>query len=212
MPFDEPGVQASGPMGRKGGSPLPMRGKLVLRGTVRLLTPFVLLFGLYVQLHGDYGPGGGFQAGVIFATGMILFGLIFGPELAERVFPPIWTERLLAVGVLIYGGVGVYSLLAAGPDAPYAFLDYDALGAKSGQHYGIVLVELGVGVSVACAMVRLYYAFADLLVLPPEAESAFDDESPLRERHVLERASRREARDARKARSSFGGDAAEREP
>lgn len=211
MPFDEPKVRASGTMGDKSASPLPMRGKLVLRGTVRLLTPFVLLFGLYVQLHGDYGPGGGFQAGVIFATGIILFGLIFGPELAERVFPPIWTERLLALGVLIYGAVGVYSLFATGPDAPYNFLDYDALGAKSGQHYGIVLVEFGVGLAVTCAMVRLYYAFAGLSVLPAHEEDEFDDQSPLRERHKLERASRREALESRSARSSFGTNRSEDE-
>ena len=211
MPFDEEKVQASGVMGDKAAAPLPMRGKLVLRGTVRLLTPFVLLFGLYVQLHGDYGPGGGFQAGVIFATGLVLFGLIFGPELAERVFPPIWTERLLALGVLIYGAVGVYSFFAVGPEAPYNFLDYDAIG-KQGQHYGIVLVELGVGLAVACAMVRLYYAFADLSVLPAHAEEAFDDESPLRERHRLERASRREKAEARGARSSFGGRGGKDEP
>jgi len=40
----------------------------VLQVISKLLIPFILLFALYVQFHGDYGPGGGFQAGVIFAA------------------------------------------------------------------------------------------------------------------------------------------------
>ena len=170
-------LHARGPKMSEGSAPLPMRGKLVLRGAVRLVVPFVFLFGLYVQFHGDYGPGGGFQAGVIFATGFILFGLIFGSQLSEQVFPTRWAERLLALGVLLYASVGVYSMLAPGPEA-FNFLDYDALGS-SGQHYGIVLVELGVGLTVAAAMVRLYYAFADLSELSAPVEAAIDDATPL---------------------------------
>ena len=55
-----------------------MDSYLVLRVVAKLLMPFILLFALYVQFHGDFGPGGGFQAGVIFAAGFILYALIFG--------------------------------------------------------------------------------------------------------------------------------------
>ena len=48
-----------------------MKLDLILRVTTKLILPFMLLFALYVQFHGDYGPGGGFQAGVI-AAGMII--------------------------------------------------------------------------------------------------------------------------------------------
>ncbi|MAI49711.1 MAG: cation:proton antiporter, partial [Rhodospirillaceae bacterium] len=49
-----------------------MKDYLVLRITTKLLFPFILLFALYVQFHGDFGPGGGFQAGVIFAASFVL--------------------------------------------------------------------------------------------------------------------------------------------
>ncbi len=49
-----------------------MRHHLVLRVIAKMLIPPILLYGLYVQFHGDFGPGGGFQAGVIFAAGIIL--------------------------------------------------------------------------------------------------------------------------------------------
>ena len=53
-----------------------------------LLAPFIVLFALYVQFHGDFGPGGGFQAGVIFASAFILFALIYGIEHARQIAPP----------------------------------------------------------------------------------------------------------------------------
>ncbi len=49
-----------------------MRRQTILRVVSKLLIPYILLFALYVQFHGDFGPGGGFQAGVIFAAGFIL--------------------------------------------------------------------------------------------------------------------------------------------
>ena len=142
-----------------------MREKLILRVTVQLLAPFILLFALYVQFHGDFGPGGGFQAGVIFATGLILFNLIFGLEGLRAVLPERVAEILIAVGVLIYGGVGVATLLLG-----EAFLDYDAFGAEHGQHYGILAVELGVGIAVAATMVRIFYAFGQLRAGEPSEE------------------------------------------
>jgi multicomponent Na+:H+ antiporter subunit B len=144
-------------MGERRDQPMLMREKPVLRVSVRLVVPFILLFALYVQAHGDFGPGGGFQAGVIFAAGLILFGLVFDPAAVARVFPPHVAERLIALGVLIYGGTGVVTLLLGGK-----FLDYDRLSAAHGQHYGILAVELGVGLAVASTMVRLYFAFSGL--------------------------------------------------
>ena len=60
----------------------------VIRVIAKLLIPFIVLFALYVQFHGDYGPGGGFQAGVILASALILYGLVFGLPAAQRVAQP----------------------------------------------------------------------------------------------------------------------------
>jgi len=116
-----------------------------------------LLFALYVQFHGDFGPGGGFQAGVIFASGFILYGLIFGIENARRVLPARVTRVLLAIGVLLFGGTGVISFFFG-----HNFLDYSVLlkNSVSGQHLGIFLVELGVGITVSATMITIFYIFA----------------------------------------------------
>ena len=138
--------------------PRAVRDNLILRVVAKSLFPFILLFGLYVQFHGDFGPGGGFQAGVIFAAGWILYGLVFGLSDMQRALPSRWVEVGAALGVLLYGGVGVYALFNHG-----VFLDYNVLDHHStvhGQHRGIFWVELGVGITVTSVMIGLFYAFA----------------------------------------------------
>ncbi len=129
----------------------------VLRVIAKLFIPLILLYALYVQFHGDFGPGGGFQAGVIFAVAFILHGLIFGVSVTRELIPLPVLEFLIAFGVLLYGGVGVVSLLL-GAD----YLDYDVLAHDPvhGQHVGILLIELGVGITVAAVMMTVFMAFA----------------------------------------------------
>ena len=134
-----------------------MNHLLILRVAAKLLIPLILLFGLYVQFHGDFGPGGGFQAGVIFAAGFILYGLVFDLNHVRQVVPPTILPALMAIGVLIYAGVGFSGLLLGGH-----FLEYNVLAEDPvhGQHLGIILIELGVGITVAAVMVAIFFAFA----------------------------------------------------
>ena len=130
-----------------------MTGDLVLRIVAKLLTPFMLLFALYVQFHGDYGPGGGFQAGVIAAAAIVFYAITFGLAAAERLVPERVVERLLAAGVLLYAGVGLAGLALGGSYLDYFVLDRDAV---HGQHRGIFWVELGVVITVAGTMLKLF--------------------------------------------------------
>ncbi len=131
----------------------PVREVSVMRAVAKAVIPFILLFSLYVQFHGDFGPGGGFQAGVIFAAGLIMYGLVFGKGSLKAIVSARMIEIGIALGVLMYGGTGVYCATQG-----FAFLDYTALG-HHGQHWGIFLVELGVGITVTSVMVAIYYAF-----------------------------------------------------
>jgi multicomponent Na+:H+ antiporter subunit B len=131
---------------------------LILRVGTKLVLPFILLFALYVQFHGDYGPGGGFQAGVITAAMVILVTITFGLQAAKRIAPDRLVRFMVPLGVLIYAGVGV-TALAAG----HNFLDYSVLSndAAKGRELGILLVEAGVFVTVSGTMVALFYAFVE---------------------------------------------------
>jgi multicomponent Na+:H+ antiporter subunit B len=135
-----------------------MKQDLILRVISKLLIPFILLFALYVQFHGDFGPGGGFQAGVILASAVVFYALIQGLPATGKLVPEPLVESLMALGVLIYGGVGVAGMLLGGN-----FLDYFVLDTNSvhGQHRGIFWVEMGVAVTVAGVMLKIFYMFAD---------------------------------------------------
>jgi multicomponent Na+:H+ antiporter subunit B len=134
-----------------------MKRKAILRVSAKLLMPPIMLFALYVQFHGDFGPGGGFQAGVIFASAFILYALVFGVARARQVVPSWLTRAGLALGVLIYAGVGVAGLLFGGNYLDYSVLAHDPV---HGQELGIMLIEFGVGMTVASAMITIFFIFA----------------------------------------------------
>ena len=134
-----------------------MKRHVILRALSKLLIPLIMLFALYVQFHGDYGPGGGFQAGVIFGAGIILYGLVFGLPAAQRVFRPRLLQILMASGVLLYGSVGLATVVKGGNFLEYGVLAHDAV---HGQHLGIMLVELGVGLTVTAVMAMIFFLFA----------------------------------------------------
>ena len=133
-----------------------MTGDLVLRIVTKLLVPFMLLFALYVQFHGDFGPGGGFQAGVIAAASIVFYAITFGLAAAQRLVPERTVERLFAVGVLLYAGVGLAGLALGGNYLDYFVLDRDPV---HGQHRGIFWIEAGVALTVAGVMLKLFYMF-----------------------------------------------------
>lgn len=134
-----------------------MDREIILRVVSKFLIPAILLFAFYVQWHGDFGPGGGFQAGVIFGAGFILYAIIFGVGSVQKVLPPWLTRLLLVIGVLLYGGTGVACLILGGNYLDYNVLAHDPV---HGQHLGIVLVEFGVGITVASAMITIFNVFA----------------------------------------------------
>lgn len=134
-----------------------MKGFLVLRIVAKLLIPYILVFALYVQFHGDFGPGGGFQAGVISAAAIIFYALIFGLPSARRLVPDGVVETMVGLGVLIYAGVGVAGLLLGGNYLDYFVLHSDPV---AGQLRGIFWVEIGVAITVSGVMLKIFYMFA----------------------------------------------------
>ncbi len=134
-----------------------LRHYLIPRVVGRLFIPFILLFGLYVQFHGEYSPGGGFQAGAIIASSIILYALLEGEERALRLIPRKVLNGLTAGGALLYGAVGVAGMLAGGN-----FLDYSVLASDpvKGQQMGLLIIEAGVGITVTGVLLTIFHAFA----------------------------------------------------
>ncbi|WP_405054491.1 Na(+)/H(+) antiporter subunit B [Thalassotalea fonticola] len=147
---------------------------LVVRIVTKMLIPFILLFALYVQFHGDFGPGGGFQAGVIFAAAIILYAMLFGLSSARIVINQPFIQLISAAGVLLYSCVGLVSLLNGGNFFDYNFLSNDPI---AGQHLGILLIEWAVGCTVASVMIIIFFNFADYREMLQSNKHKYNQES-----------------------------------
>lgn len=134
-----------------------MTSNVILRVATKVLVPNIILYAFYVHFHGDYGPGGGFQAGVILAAAFVLYALVYGLENAQRVLPPWVVHICLALGVFIYAATGAMGIILGGSFLDYNVLSYDAI---HGQHRGILWVEVGVITTVFGTMASIFYAFA----------------------------------------------------
>lgn len=154
--------QGSGPgrpklPGRKSYAGIGLRDHLIPRIVGRMLVPFILLFGLYVQFHGEYGPGGGFQAGALIAASFILYALVEGESRTLQALPQKALTGLMVGGALLYGSVGLAGIFLGSN-----FLDYSVLASNpvKGQQLGILLIEAGVGMTVTGVLLSIFHAFA----------------------------------------------------
>lgn len=134
-------------------------GIVVKKTVARVVIPFIQLFALYVIVHGDSGPGGGFQGGVILGSSVILYVIIFGAKAGRLWVAQSLTDVFSSIGVLLYAGVGLVALIVGGK-----YLEYNVLpighDAHVASHYGIFFIEVGVGITVAAVMVTIFFETA----------------------------------------------------
>jgi multicomponent Na+:H+ antiporter subunit B len=131
-----------------------MKHNLLLRIVSAISIPFIFLFGLYVFFHGKVSPGGGFQSGAIWATGLILHSLVFGASETRRIISPKVLQFLVCVGALLYCGLGLLMVLMGG-----RFLEYNAMltSVHQSQFLGVMLIEGGVHLTVFAALSLIYW-------------------------------------------------------
>jgi multicomponent Na+:H+ antiporter subunit B len=154
---------------------------IIVGMSARLVVPFIQIYALYVIFHGHYSPGGGFQGGALLAASFLLMRLAIGTEVSQYHFHRSWGTRGSSLGALIFLSTGLLALLLGSH-----YLDYAALWPWGGatadvRSYGILIIEVGVALAVACTLVAI---FDDLVG---------DEEEPDEEietgRHVLRESS-----------------------
>ena len=132
---------------------------IIVQTMSRLLIPLAQLFALYVLFFGQYGPGGGFVAGVIWTTSMILTFLVFGLKSPQGRL----VEKALhgdGVGLIIFVGVGGLCLIGGGEFLNYADLDIPGLDAPAQRYMGILMAQIGVAVDVAVTGISIVLSLA----------------------------------------------------
>ena len=135
-----------------------MNEPVVIRTIVRILAPFIIMYGLYVQFHGEYSPGGGFQAGVVVAAAFIVYALVYGLDNAQKALSLAVVKTGCALGLILYAGTGVITLLMGGEFLNYSYLLPNPI---AGQHLGIIMIEAGVGITVFSVVMVIFYVFAE---------------------------------------------------
>ncbi len=126
----------------------------IVRTLGRIIIPVSQLFGIYVLMFGQYGPGGGFVGGVVFAASMIMAILIFGVDSSDSSL----ARTILhgdGVGLLIFAGVGGLCLIGGGQFLNYSYLQIPNLDEPSQHFVGILLTQIGVAVDVAVTGVSI---------------------------------------------------------
>ena len=127
---------------------LEQHGDVILRQAGLILTPFIFLFAIYVLLNGEVSPGGGFYGGAILGAGLILFSCAFGPRRVR-----------IIMNRQIYSAARTFCLVL------YALLygAYIFIGANGLPNYlegMILLIDMAVGLVVACTVYGFYALFA----------------------------------------------------
>lgn len=128
---------------------------IVLLGA-RLLSPYIMLFGLYVIFHGHYSPGGGFQGGALLAASVLLMRVASGSQTSTLLLRQRVTTPWGVIGVLIYFGTGIIAMLAGGQFLDYGALPIPGMSAEWLRYTGILIIEVGVGIAVMMVLVMIY--------------------------------------------------------
>ena len=119
---------------------------------IRIITPLILVLGIYLIVNGFLTPGGGFQGGVAVATFFIcrymiynIFDLPIGKILRM--------EELVFVSIVLFAIVGIF--LGTAAYIPAGLLVYF-------QNTYLVIMNALIGVKVACGFTLLFYRYVGI--------------------------------------------------
>lgn len=132
-----------------------MDSPIILLGA-RILSPYIMLFGLYVIFHGHYSPGGGFQGGALLASSVLLVRIAGGTSVASLQIKRVFTTPLAAAGVIIYFATGLTAMALGGNFLDYSFLPGPEMEAARLRYYGMLVIEIGIGVAVMAILIMIY--------------------------------------------------------
>jgi multicomponent Na+:H+ antiporter subunit B len=128
---------------------------IILLGS-RLLSPYIMLFGLYVIFFGHYSPGGGFQGGTLLAASILLIRLSGGRRVSRLQIQEFATTPLAVIGVIIYFATGLAAMVMGGYFLDYELLPFTGMEPAMVRYWGILIIEVGIGLAVMAILVMIY--------------------------------------------------------
>jgi multicomponent Na+:H+ antiporter subunit B len=132
---------------------------LILRYIVRLVVPFILMYGIYIIFNGHLTPGGGFSGGTILGAGVALYSAAFGAEKARKFFTFNTFTLCNSIALGFYAIVKGYAFMMGAAGKPTGIplgTPGDILSA------GLILpLNISVGIVVACTIYGLFSLFSE---------------------------------------------------
>ena len=129
---------------------------VIIQVVCGIMVPFIQLFGLYVVVHGHYGPGGGFQGGVIFAVSVILLRVCLGKEASSQRYPTKLASVLATIGMLVFLLAGLIPMTTGGAFLDYGHLPIPGMMGAALRSLGILIVECGIALAVFGTLVVIF--------------------------------------------------------
>lgn len=133
---------------------------VIVKTVARILFPIMVLFGIYVILHGHITPGGGFPGGVIIATGVALLLLAYGSEKAKEGLGELQAEVLESFGAIMLVGLGFIGIILVGHflgEVPGAGVVGNLLSGGN-----LPILNIGVGIKVGAGLVTIMYSMLEI--------------------------------------------------
>lgn len=152
------GENVSDRAAQAGGRPVCERSEAVTLAC-RFFLPLIIAFGIYVILHAQLTPGGGFQGGAIVASGTLLLYLGESYRLWLRLMRPILFDMLEATGAIVLVLCGLGPMVHGA-----AFLENVLPLGQTGALLsgGLILVEnAGVALAVTAGFILLLIEFLE---------------------------------------------------
>lgn len=132
---------------------------VLLQGAVRIIFPFIMLYGIYVVLNGHLSPGGGFSGGAVLGAGMILYSAAFGRQRLGSIFSPEHTSKIIIFGLLVYAALKTFSFFTGANE-----MGIDIPKGTPGNilSAGFILpLNICVGIIVACTVFTFFLLFSE---------------------------------------------------
>lgn len=136
---------------------------VIVKTITKFVVPLIILFGVYMILHGHLTPGGGFPGGIIIASAFILLVLAFGKEVSFRKLKLSTASVLESTGALIFLSLAVIGMIIGG----WFFVNFLPKGypVKIISAGFIPLANIGIGLKVGGGIFAVFLTLVMFRVL-----------------------------------------------
>ena len=135
-----------------------IRSSTIVRTFLYFLVPFIILFSLYIILHGLISPGGGFQGGTIIGASMIIFTAIFGLWEASKSIPNKLRMPLETGAVFTFYFIGWLGIIGGATYLTYLMPRLSSSVQPGVRDWLSIIILICIGIDCAIIFTSILFA------------------------------------------------------